>query len=195
MLGTAWIDRPVDTQGCAPCFHVLLSAAWKRGHAQANDRHSSRVFATRPQRLCPDDPKRLTRSRRRSAVGETRKLAAILVSDVVGYSRLTGADEDRILARLRALRSDLIDPTIAVVACRLAGLSALEAHYAGLNSPRQFGPTQRSRDKPCGKGKRIAGPEGRKARSAGRRRSAETFGSSLIRQKVVFHQIGDAPGP
>ena len=48
------------------------------------------------------------------AVSVTRKLAAILVSDVVGYSRLTGADEDRILARLRALRSDLIDPTIAV---------------------------------------------------------------------------------
>jgi adenylate cyclase len=47
-------------------------------------------------------------------VGETRKIAAILVSDVVGYSRLAGADEDRILARLRALRSDLIDPTIAV---------------------------------------------------------------------------------
>ena len=47
-------------------------------------------------------------------MGETRKLAAILVSDVVGYSRLTGADEDRILARLRKLRSDLIDPTIAV---------------------------------------------------------------------------------
>src|ERR1700676_3324767 len=45
---------------------------------------------------------------------ETRKLAAILASDVVGYSRLAGADEDRILARLRALRSDLIDPTIAV---------------------------------------------------------------------------------
>jgi adenylate cyclase len=43
-----------------------------------------------------------------------RKLAAISCSDVVGYSRLAGADEDRILARLRALRSDLIDPTIAV---------------------------------------------------------------------------------
>jgi hypothetical protein len=42
-------------------------------------------------------------------VAETRKLAAILVSDVVGYSRLTGTDEDRILARLRTLRSDLID--------------------------------------------------------------------------------------
>jgi adenylate cyclase len=47
-------------------------------------------------------------------VSETRKLAAILVSDVVGYSRLAGADEDRILARLRALRSDLVDPTIAL---------------------------------------------------------------------------------
>jgi class 3 adenylate cyclase len=43
-----------------------------------------------------------------------RKLAAILVADVVGYSRLAGADEDRILARLRTLRSDLVDPTIAV---------------------------------------------------------------------------------
>jgi adenylate cyclase len=47
-------------------------------------------------------------------VSQTRKLAAILVSDVVGYSRLTGADEDRILARLRTLRSDLIDPIISV---------------------------------------------------------------------------------
>jgi class 3 adenylate cyclase len=43
-----------------------------------------------------------------------RKLAAILVSDIVGYSKLAGADEDRTLARLRALRSDLVDPTIAV---------------------------------------------------------------------------------
>jgi adenylate cyclase len=47
-------------------------------------------------------------------MSETRKIAAILAADVVGYSRLAGADEDRILARLRALRSDLIDPTIAV---------------------------------------------------------------------------------
>jgi adenylate cyclase len=47
-------------------------------------------------------------------MSETRKLTAILVSDVVGYSRLAGADEERTLARLRALRSDLIDPTLAV---------------------------------------------------------------------------------
>ena len=43
-----------------------------------------------------------------------RKIAAILAADVVGFSRLTGVDEDRTLARLRALRSDVIDPTIAV---------------------------------------------------------------------------------
>src|SRR5471032_3033311 len=47
-------------------------------------------------------------------MSETLKLAAILCSDVVGYSRLAGADEDRTLSRLRGLRSDLIDPTIAV---------------------------------------------------------------------------------
>ncbi|MEK1894204.1 MAG: adenylate/guanylate cyclase domain-containing protein [Rhizobium sp.] len=47
-------------------------------------------------------------------MSENRKLAAILAADVVGYSRLASADEDRTLARLRALRSDLIDPTIAV---------------------------------------------------------------------------------
>ena len=47
-------------------------------------------------------------------MSETRKLAAILAADVVGYSRLAGLDEDRTLARLRALRSDLVDPTIAV---------------------------------------------------------------------------------
>ena len=45
---------------------------------------------------------------------ESRKLAAILAADVVGFSRLAGADEDRTLARLRALRSDLIEPTISV---------------------------------------------------------------------------------
>jgi adenylate cyclase len=47
-------------------------------------------------------------------MAESRKLAAILAADVVGYSRLTGSDEDRTLARLRTLRSDLIDPTVAV---------------------------------------------------------------------------------
>jgi adenylate cyclase len=46
-------------------------------------------------------------------MGETRKIAAILVADVVGYSRPAEADEDRTLWRLRGLRSNLIDPAIA----------------------------------------------------------------------------------
>ena len=46
-------------------------------------------------------------------MSETRKIAAILVADVVGYSSLAGADEERTLARLPGLRSDLIDPAIA----------------------------------------------------------------------------------
>ena len=46
-------------------------------------------------------------------MAETRKIAAILVADVVGYSRLAGADEEGTLALLRALRGELIDPAIA----------------------------------------------------------------------------------
>ena len=43
----------------------------------------------------------------------TRRLAAILAADVAGYSRLIGADEEGTLERLKALRHELIDPTIA----------------------------------------------------------------------------------
>jgi TolB-like protein/class 3 adenylate cyclase len=46
-------------------------------------------------------------------MSETRKIVAILVADVVGYSRLANADEERTLARLRALVGDLIEPAIA----------------------------------------------------------------------------------
>jgi TolB-like protein/class 3 adenylate cyclase len=50
----------------------------------------------------------------RGAMRETRKLAAILLTDIVGYSRLAAADEDRTLARLRTLRSDLIEPVVSL---------------------------------------------------------------------------------
>src|SRR6202163_259035 len=46
-------------------------------------------------------------------MGGMRKIAAILVADIVGYSRLAGEDEDRTLSRLRGLRTDLIDPAIS----------------------------------------------------------------------------------
>jgi class 3 adenylate cyclase len=42
-----------------------------------------------------------------------RRLAAILAADVVGYSRLMGEDEAGTLARLRAVRKELIEPLLA----------------------------------------------------------------------------------
>ena len=48
-------------------------------------------------------------------MSEIRELAAILAADMVGFSRLAGADEERTLAQLWALRSDLIDPTVSVI--------------------------------------------------------------------------------
>jgi adenylate cyclase len=41
-----------------------------------------------------------------------RRLAAILAADVAGYSRLMGADEEGVLARLKVARKSLVDPTI-----------------------------------------------------------------------------------
>src|SRR5205814_5886646 len=43
----------------------------------------------------------------------TRKLAAIIAADVVGYSRLMGGDEAGTLAALKTHRRELIDPKIA----------------------------------------------------------------------------------
>src|SRR5207248_528989 len=46
-------------------------------------------------------------------MNRTRRLAAILASDVAGYSRLMGADEEGTLERLKALRRELLDPKMA----------------------------------------------------------------------------------
>jgi adenylate cyclase len=43
-------------------------------------------------------------------VSQTRRLAAILAADVVGYSRLMGVNEEGTIERLKALRRELIDP-------------------------------------------------------------------------------------
>src|SRR5262247_3978846 len=52
---------------------------------------------------------------------ERRQLVAILAADVVGYSRLMADDESGTLARLKALRSGVIDPTVAAFRGRLVG--------------------------------------------------------------------------
>ncbi len=99
----------------------------------------------------------------------TRKTAAILVADVVGYSRLAGADEDRTLSRLRGLRSDLIDPAIDAhrgrgptmnlktwsISCSLTAAATKSrmrrtiAAHAGFGWPRTL-----AGDRPSGNGRR-----------------------------------------
>src|SRR6478736_2399365 len=56
----------------------------------------------------------MTSSRQGEAMKEPveRRLAAILAADVVGYSRLMGADEEGTLERLKAHRGQLTDPKI-----------------------------------------------------------------------------------
>jgi len=46
-------------------------------------------------------------------MSQTRRLAAILAADVVGYSRLIGDDEEGTLNGLRAIRAEVVDPSIA----------------------------------------------------------------------------------
>jgi class 3 adenylate cyclase len=50
---------------------------------------------------------------RRHGMSQTRRLAAILVADVAGYSRLMGAAEEATLERLKALRHEFVDPKFA----------------------------------------------------------------------------------
>ena len=51
--------------------------------------------------------------------GPERHLAAIMVADIVGYSRLIGIDEAGTLRRLKALRREVIDPSVAAAHGRI----------------------------------------------------------------------------
>ena len=52
-------------------------------------------------------------------VGAERRLAAIMVADIVSYSRLMGVDEAGTLRHLKALRREVIDPSIAAAHGRI----------------------------------------------------------------------------
>ena len=97
------------------------------------------------------------------AQGEVaRRLAAILVADVAGYSRLMKADEEGTLARLKALRADAIDPTIAEHSGRvvkLMGDGALVEFSSVVDAVRCAVEIQRSlaeRNADLSEGERIA---------------------------------------
>ena len=52
-------------------------------------------------------------------VGAERRLAAIMVADIVGHSRLMDVDEAGTLRHLKALRREVIDPSIAAAHGRI----------------------------------------------------------------------------
>ena len=106
---------------------------------------------------------------------------------MVGYSRLAGADEDRTLARLRALRSDLIDPTIAVhhgrVVKRMGDGSIVEfrsvvdAVRCAIEVQNGHGRTQ------CGRARRTAGSSSASASTSAtwsRRATATSWATASI---------------
>ena len=100
------------------------------------------------------------------AHGMQRRLSAIMSADVVSYSRLMAADEEGTLARLKAHREELFDPTIAEHQGRIVKLmgdgalvefaSVVEAVRAGVAIQR--GMAERNADAPADQ--RIAILEG-----------------------------------
>ncbi len=69
-----------------------------------------------------------------------RRLAAILATDVAGYSRLMGADEEGTLANLKAMRKSLIDPKIAEYRGRIVKTTSRRGSLRRRHSARDAGP-------------------------------------------------------
>ena len=86
---------------------------WRQIQGGARRGLWSRLACVRGRRVGTDRSLCYCASCVRGTMAETRTIAAILAADIVGFSRMTGVDEDRTLARSRALRSELIDPTVA----------------------------------------------------------------------------------
>jgi len=63
---------------------------------------------------CPLNLAKVCSSKRSIAMSaDKRRLAAILAADVVGYSGMVAADEPATLARVRALRAEIVEPVAA----------------------------------------------------------------------------------
>src|SRR5271169_2551867 len=77
---------------------------------QASPQPAKIILGNQPR---PQSDRLLAHHPRDGFMTETRKLAAILAADMVGFSRLASLDEERTLMRLRALNGDLIDPAVA----------------------------------------------------------------------------------
>src|SRR5688572_21730629 len=107
-----------------------------------------------------------------------RRLAAILAADVVGYSRLMGEDEAGTLARLTAVRKELIEPLLAE---HRGGVVKLMGDGALCESRAWWTPSPaRSRSSAAWPGGRLTCPR----RSASASGSASTSATSSSRTAI-----------
>ena len=114
-----------------------------------------------------------------------RRLAAILVADVVGYSRLVEADEEGTRARLKSLYSELIDPRIAADGGRIVktmGDGILVEFPSAVDAVRNALDIQ-------GAVRRRAGGR-RSARTTSGRCAAATSGQAVHRSASIPEHVG-----
>src|SRR5215813_976121 len=91
-----------------------LARAVAGGYSRAHNRSiQGPVFRHPPTGNSGPVRGRAPQGRAAGRMTQTRRLAAILAADVAGYSRLIGADESGTLQALKAIRVELVDPTIA----------------------------------------------------------------------------------
>ena len=83
------VSKLLDWGRCT--FAVWKTTVWERRRPRRAGTERTAVHSVRPQ----------------------RRLAAILVGDVVGYSRLMGEDERGTLLRIKAIRREVVDPNVA----------------------------------------------------------------------------------
>ena len=108
----------------------------------------------------------------------TRRLAAILVADVAGYSRPMGADEEGTLERLKAHRRRLIDPKVAERNGRIVkttGDGLLVEFASVVDAVRCAAEVQ------CGMLDREPAPSTTRSRHQGTRRSSEAAPRQLFK--------------
>jgi len=86
-----------------------------------------------------------------------RRLAAILAADVAGYSRMMNADEEGVLARLKAARKSLVDPTVATSILQLPSILASKTTDDGMLVESASADMGQDRSLSC---KRLSTPDG-----------------------------------
>jgi class 3 adenylate cyclase len=106
-----WLDAIIDNSCGGRAKNAVFSPSTNSSVSLGTGKVRGFALVCRSKR---SSVARTLQSRRPGVVvAATRRLAAVLAADLVGYSRLMGFDEEGTLVRLRALRTELLDPKIA----------------------------------------------------------------------------------